>query len=370
MRLRQAWSKVINTRFNIIFPCLFMVMTTLAWGSEQQSGAQEANSRRTPVTATTAISRDIEVWESSVGQLETRVEPLIAAEVEGQLGSMNVEVGELIKQGQLLAEIIADDFHLSEAMAEADIDRLEALLHAQHLKTERYRALVRKELTNQSTLDDAEAQEAALQAELASFRVRLQQAQRDIKKARITSPVDGRIDEIRVSQGSYVTVGSPLMRITNLQRLRARLPYPETLLPQLRSGLPVRLTSPSAPGVTVQSSVSDVRPSVTIGSRAAQIIINVENPGPWKPGATVTGTVRVALHEDAIMLPEVSVVLRPAGTIVYVLKEGIAVQRMITTGLRQNGYVEILSGLEAGEQVAADGAAFLTDGAPVDVKDS
>ena len=347
-----------------------MLMTALAWGNESPSAVQKAISLHTPVTATRAISRNLEVWESSVGQLEARVEPLIAAQVAGQLGVVAVEVGQLIEQGQLLAEINAEDFYLAEAMAVADIERLQALLHAQHLKTARYRSLVKKELTNQSTLDDAEAQEIALKAQLTSSKVRLQQAQRNIKKAHITSPVDGRVDDIRVSPGDYVAVGSPLVRITNQQRLRARLPFPETLLPQLRSGLPVSLTSPSAPDVTVQSVIDDVRPSVTVGSRAAQIIINVDNPGPWKPGATVSGTVRVALHENAVMLPEISVVLRPAGTVIYVLKEGKAVQRVVNVGLRQNGFVEILSGLEAGEQVVADGAGFLTDGAAVDVKDS
>lgn len=331
---------------------------------------EEAAGKRTAVTATTAISRDIEVWESSVGQLETRIKPLIAAEVSGRLGSVNVEVGEQVKQGQLLAEIIAEDFYLAEARAKADIDRVEALLHAQHLKTDRYRSLVQKKLTDQSTLDDAEAQEAALRAELVSFRVRLQQAQRDIDKAKITSPVDGEVDELRVSRGDYVAVGSPLVRITNRQYLRARLTYPETFLPQLHRHLPVRLSSPSAPGVTVESSIRYVRPSVTHGSRAAQVIVEIENPGSWKPGATVTGAVRVALHEAVVMLPKVSVVLRPAGTIVYVLNDGKAVQRVVRTGLQQDDFVEILSGVRAGEQVAADGAGFLTDGATVDVKDA
>ena len=102
-------SKDINTRYSSLLLCLCMVMTALAWWG---SGAQEAISLRTPVTATTAISRNIEVWESSIGQLEARVEPLIAAEVAGQLGSVTVEVGQLIERGQLLAEINAEDFTL------------------------------------------------------------------------------------------------------------------------------------------------------------------------------------------------------------------------------------------------------------------
>jgi len=348
---------------------LCALLATAACGKdEQQPGKQETVGPGTPITVTTAVSRDLEVWESSVGQLEPKVAPLIAAEVAGRLTVVNVDVGAHIEQGQLLAEIDAGDFNLARDMAQADIDRLKALIHAQQLKVKRYRALVKKKSANQSTLDDAEAQLGALRAERTSAQVRLQQAQRDISKTRITSPIDGRVDETQVSRGDYVKVGSPLMRIGNLHWLKARLPYPETLLPKLHAGLPVRLTSPSAPDVTVETTVSEVRPSVTFGSRSAQIIVNVENPGPWEPGSTVTGVVLVAVHEDAILLPEVSVVRRPAGTVVYVINEDKVVQRVVITGLRREGQVEILSGLKAGERVVSDGAGFLTDGASITVK--
>jgi len=253
-------------------------------------------------------------------------------------------------------------------MAQADVDRLRALIHAQQLKAKRFRELVKQESVSQSVLDDVEAQLGALRAERKSAQVRLQKSKRDISKTQIVSPIDGRVDETRVSRGDYVKVGSPLMRIGNLQWLKARLPYPETLLSQLHPGLPVHLSSPSAPGVTVETTISAVRPSITFGSRSAQIIVNIENPGPWEPGATVTGMVRVALHENAVLVPEVSVVRRPAGTVVYVISAEKALARMVTTGLRRNGQVEILSGLKAGERVVADGAGFLTDGASITVK--
>lgn len=350
---------------------LCVVLAAAAYGNgENQPGKKGSAGRTIPINVTTAVSRDLEIWESSVGQLEPKVAPLIAAEVAGRLIAVNVDVGASIQKGQVLAEIDAMDFKLARDMAEADIDRLKALIHAQQLKVKRYHALVKKKSANQSTLDDAEAQLGALRAELASAQVRLQQAQRDIAKTRITSPIDGRVDETQVSEGDYVKLGSPLMRIGNLHWLKARLPYPETLLPQLRAGLPIRLNSPSAPEVTVETTVSEVRPSITFGSRSAQVIVNVENPGPWEPGASVTGAVRVALHKGAIAVPEASVVRRPAGTVVYVIDAGKAVQRKVQTGLRRDGQVEILSGLKAGERVAVDGAGFLTDGAAVEVKGS
>jgi len=360
----MKWKTIKGISSALLIGALLVTGACGETGQPSDSDAvQDAGVPATPVTITVAESRNLEVWEASVGQLEPKVAPLIAAEVSGRLTAVNVDVGDHIDQGQLLAEIEAVDFHLAKDMAQADIDRLQALIHAQQLTVKRYRALVKKKSANQSVLDDAEAQLGALRAERTSAQVRLQQAQRDIERTRITSPIDGRVDDTQVSKGDYVKVGSPLMRIGNLHWLKARLPYPETLRSKLNAGLPVRLTSPSAPDVTVETTVSEVRPSVTFGSRSAQIIVNVENPGPWEPGSTVTGAVRVAVHENAILLPEVSVVRRPAGTVVYVINGDAAVQRVVTTGLRREGQVEILSGLKAGERVVADGAGFLTDGA-------
>jgi len=279
-----------------------------------------------------------------------------------------VDVGARIHKGEVLATIDPGDYELAERLARADIRRLAALIRGQRLKVRRLQALVRKRSANQSALDDAEARLDALQAEHLAAQVRLQQAQRNLARTRITSPIDGRVDATQVSMGDYVKPGTPLMRIGNLHWLKARLPYPETLLPRLHAGLPVRLTSPSAPGIRVTGRVSHVRPSITFGSRAVQVIVNVENPGPWQPGASVTGEVRVALHKGAVVVPEASVVRRPAGTVLYLIEGGHAHQRRVRTGVTRDGQVEIRSGLAAGETVAVDGAGFLTDGAAVEVR--
>ncbi len=72
--------------------------------------------------------------------------------------------------------------------------------------------------------------------------------------------------------------------------------------------------------------------------------------------------------DGALMVPEQSVVLRPAGKVVYALEGNVARQRVVETGMRQDGLQQIVKGLAAGETVAADGAGFLTDGAAVTVR--
>jgi len=293
---------------------------------------------------------------------------MIAAEVGGRISTIVADEGQEVEIGQVLARLDKTDFLLAEEVAEADIRRLEALIRARELRVGRLRTLVRKKSVTQASLDDAEAEFGALKAEIVSAQVRLKQAKRNIVKTAIISPVSGRIDDRRISVGDYVQIGTPLFHITAREYLKVRLPFPESLGALLQTGLPVQLTSPVAPAVTVDGKITEIRPLITPENRSIDVIVDVRNPGPWEPGASVTGKVQVARHENAVIVPERSVIRRPAGTVVYVIENGVAKQRVVNTGLRLDEQVEILSGLEAGEVVAMDGAGFLTDGVSVEVK--
>ena len=100
-------------------------------------------------------------------------------------------------------------------------------------------------------------------------------------------------------------------------------------------------------------------------TRAADVIADVDDPVGWHPGASVNGAVVLGERSGAVVVPEASVVLRPAGEVVYVIEGKTARQRIVKVGLRDQGMVEILEGLNAGETVAVDGAAYLTDKAAV-----
>jgi hypothetical protein len=94
--------------------------------------------------------------------------------------------------------------------------------------------------------------------------------------------------------------------------------------------------------------------------------VNFDNDGSaLRGGGSVNARIVVATREGALMVPEESVVLRPAGKVVYAVREGRAEQRQVETGLKQDGLYEIVSGIAAGDIVAVDGAGFLTHGAAV-----
>jgi RND family efflux transporter MFP subunit len=134
------------------------------------------------------------------------------------------------------------------------------------------------------------------------------------------------------------------------------------------------MTSPLAPGKVFESRIHEIRPGVVEGSRTLDVLADIDNrEGLLRGGGTVNATVRIAAKATALTVPEQSVVLRPAGKVVYVIAEvegqKKAQQRVVKAGAKRGGRVEILDGLKGGETVALDGAGFLTNNATVAIKE-
>jgi len=142
--------------------------------------------------------------------------------------------------------------------------------------------------------------------------------------------------------------------------------FPERLGPKLKPGLKVSLSTPTSAQI-IETVIQEIKPQISASSRSIDVIADINNADGWQPGATVTGSVVIDELPAAMMVPEQSLVLRPAGEVVYVVRNNIAYQAIVKTGLRQNGMIEILSGLKPEDTVVVDGAGFLTDEAPVEI---
>jgi RND family efflux transporter MFP subunit len=170
-----------------------------------------------------------------------------------------------------------------------------------------------------------------------------------------------------ITPGDFVKRGQALFEITRPDKLQAWLPYPETVALRVRIGQPAKIYSPLTPGAYTRGEITDLQPTIGNGSRAVMAIVDLENHGDLRPGATLSGEVLVEARMQAIMVPNTSVVRRPAGQLVYVINGETAVARLVETGHSEDGFVEIVNGLKGGEIIATDGAAFLTDGASVKI---
>ncbi|MDY6943188.1 MAG: efflux RND transporter periplasmic adaptor subunit [Pseudomonadota bacterium] len=346
----------------------FSALILTACGGEQAAEQPQAE-RRTLITVAEVQTRAVEDIEVSVGRIVSKSDPQVSAEVAGRVVSIEVEKGDVVEKGQLLARLDPKDYQLGRDRARAEIRRLEAVFQQQKRLVGRYQELAKESFFSQSALDEAKTQLEATSEQLVAARTQLEQAERNLARTNVVAPVKGKIEQRLVSQGDFVGTGSPLFLLTSDEMLRIELPFPETLSEDLAVGQVVRLSVPSDPKKMVGARITELRPVISALSRSVEVVAEIANPGGWRPGGSVTGEVIMGRREGAPVVPPVALVQRPSGTVVYQVEDGVARERVVITGVRRADFVEVTSGLQGGVTVAVDGAAFLTDGAPVRVRE-
>lgn len=342
-------------------------------GSENDSSGKQDSSidaRSISVHITQAQTRDVVVELHSVGRLVSRNTPSLAAEIDARVVKVLVEEGDAVKAGQALVLLDTTKTELARREAVAEIERLQVSIANEQRRVNRYRDLKIRDMVPQERLDDAQAQLAENQASLQAAEARLAVAQDALERARLQAPFAGVVETRHVSVGDFATVGKPLITITDTRSLRALLPFPETVGEQLRQGQQVFIESALAPGRVVQAEIDQIRPQLGVMNKALIVVSDVINPGYWRPQATIEARVVVERRAAAVIVPGVSVVSRPAGKVVYLIDAGRVRQQAVETGEILDEWVEIRSGLNAGDTVVTEGAHYLSDGAAVVVQES
>lgn len=341
---------------------LFIILSACAKSDGKTDDSK--GPKPTLVTVTQIKNQPLEITEQTVGTLEGLIDPTIAAEVAARVIKVHVNPGQTVKQGELIATLDAADFSMQRSEAQAEVARVQALLENQAKTVARSQALVDKKFIAQTAVDNDIAQQAVLKQQLKAALARVGTINHSSSKTKVFAPIAGVVEKKLVDTGDFVNVGSPIVQIISKQRLRAHLPFPEHIGASLKPGLKVRLSTPTSPK-TIESQILELKPLVTEGSRSIDVIADVINETDWQPGASVTGVVILGEQPAAMMVPEQSVVLRPAGDVVYVVRDNMANQVIVKTGLRQNGLVEITEGLNENDTIVVDGAGFLTDKAAI-----
>ncbi len=349
---------------------LILLFISLLPGCGKQDASQEtdANKKNSPkptlVTTAQIKHSAIEITESAVGSLEGLIDPTIAAEVSARVIKVHVSPGQRVKKGDLIATLDATDFVLQRNEAQAEVARIEALLNNQTKIVARSQALVNKNFISQNAVDTDLAQQNVLKEQLSGAKARVESIRHLSSKTKIFAPTDGVVEKKIVDTGEFVKIGDPLVQVVSNKKLRAHIPFPERISNQLKPGMTVRLQTPTSSKM-IETQIRELKLMISESNRSVDVIADILDAPDWQPGASVTGTVVLGEQPSALMVPEESVVLRPAGEVVYRIKDQVAHQAIVKTGQRQHGMVEILEGIQANDVIVVDGAGFLTDKAPI-----
>ena len=317
------------------------------------------------ITTSKATLATFEDEETAIGSIKGIIDPTISAEISGNVIKLYARTGSLVKKGDLLAEIEAKDYKYQVTLAKAEVRRLQTRLANQEKNYGRNQKLVEKKFISLNALDTILTEKTETSEELEVALSKRDIAQSSFAKTKVYAPISGRIEKQIPSIGDFLKIGDPVFQIINNKKLRAHIPFPEKLASKLKAGTPIRLKSPTSPNeITVQ--IAELKPKLMSDSRSIDVIADIVNQLNWQPGASVKGTI-VFSSRQGVAVPEQSVVLRPAGQVVYVVNGDMVEQRNIKIGINQNGVIEIISGLKENEIVALDGAGYLTDQTKVNI---
>ncbi|MDQ6951368.1 MAG: efflux RND transporter periplasmic adaptor subunit [Mariprofundales bacterium] len=360
----------------IIVVLLMLVSLASCSGGSSESttggGAIKSSSPVRTVKITTVMSSrgDVEWVERALGRVLDPDATTVAAEIPGRVTKVLVDVGDRVAKGEVLARIDASDTRDAVHGAEADLAAITARIPVQQRLVKRYRQLAGDAFVSPTILEQAEADLTALHKAAKAGQARLAQARSNLHRTRVVAPMAGRVQRRFVAAGDYIAVGKPMFQLVTDGKLLISIPIPETRIASVRAGQLVRLHL-SGEQQSHDAVIGEITPMIGTGSNSVAARVHLDQPGGWRPGASVVVEIVLAIHQQAVMVPEACVVLRPAGEVVYRIDGGThrksAHAVNVTTGVSRGGMVEIVDGLDAGVKLAATGAGFLSDGAMVEV---
>jgi HlyD family secretion protein len=219
---------------------------------------------------------------------------------------------------------------------------------------------------NQYDLAEKEYNLKIAQGQLNAAKGRTASAQAAVNYSMITSPINGVVTDRPYNVGDTPAAGSPILTVMNLSSVVARAHIPPEAAVRLRVGDRASLVLPGQP--EFRGRVIVVSPALDPNSTTVQVWVEVANPHDLlKPGSTVSVSIVAKTLDNAIVAPADSILTAPDGTtsVMVIDKDQHAHQTAVKTGIRQEGQVQIVSGVEAGQQVVTAGAYGLPDGAKV-----
>jgi membrane fusion protein (multidrug efflux system) len=288
----------------------------------------------------------------ATGQIEAVQSIELRPEVDGRLVEIFMREGAEVARGTQL-------FKIDDAELRAQVARLEAERDRAVQALERTRRLIEQNASSEADLEAAEANARSTQAQLDLQQVRLD-------RTVVRAPFSGLVGARLVSLGDYVTTSTRLVTLQTVDPQRAVFRVPERYAQRLELGQEVTFRVAALPDVEFTGVVDFVDPVVALPART--ITVKAEVPDPdrdLKPGMFIEVRLATDVRPDAVLVPEDAILPLSGADFVWVVSEGTASRRQVELGVRMPGFVEVLSGVDAGERVVVGGLERLSEGIPV-----
>lgn len=340
---------------------LSVVLLCSCKGSEEPAGAAlEKPEKVVPVKVEAVQPLDLTDTFTLPAGLEAKEDLTLAAEIAGPIRAIHFQEGQRVRAGQVLLEIDPQSLQSSLARDQQNYVVLQR-------KLTRYRDLIKDGLISPQQLDELENSVTA--AEMALQATRLQ-----LDKCFPKAPIGGIIDRHYIDRGEYVDPGKPLMRLVQIDQLKAIAEVPEKDIAYLKVGqtveiIPAVINELSAE--PLQGRIEYIAYAAEEATRTYQTKIVLDNgTGLLRPGMIVRVRFVRQQLQQVLAIPLYAVLDRDGGKQVFVAENGIARKLTVETGSSVNQRIVIRAGLSAGQQLIVKGQQLLIDGARIAVEEN
>jgi HlyD family secretion protein len=339
--------------------------------------ANAADDKKAAVPAKPALSVVVTQPQRATLPVSTRANGNVAAWQEASIGTeanglrlaeVRVNVGDVVKRGQVLATFAPESMQVDLLQARAAVAEAEATLGDAAANAERAKGLRTTGALSEATINQYVTAERTARARLDAQRAALQARQIRVGQTAVVAPDSGVISSRSATVGAVLPAGQELFRLIRQGRLEWRAEVPSSDLAQIKPG--ARVTVTPAGGAPIAGIVRMVAPTVDPQTRNGIVYVDLPEPGGARAGMFARGEFEVG-SANALTLPQSAVQLREGFS--YVFKVGPdnkVTQVKIDTGRRFGDRIEVTGGLGTDARVVAMGGGFLAEGDTVRIVDA
>ena len=354
----------------LVAACFIFYWATAIFSSKLQAADDKKPATPKPsltVSTVQPVMRSLPFKLSANGNISAWQEASIGSEANGlRLVSVNVNVGDKVTKGQVLATFSTDQVTAEVAQAQASYREVEASALDAAVNADKARTLQASGALSDQQINQYLTAEKSAKARLEVARAALAVQQVRLRQTRLLAPDGGVISMRSATLGAVVGSGTELFKMIRGGRLEWRAEVTSTELANIKPGANVNVTAAS--GAKVQGKVRMLSPTVDAVTRNALVYVDLPAHPDIKSGMFAKGEFEGGASVPVLTLPQHALVLRDGFTYAMRLEPGNKVaQAKLQTGRRTGDTVEVVQGAKAGEQFVASGAAFLADGDVVKV---
>jgi len=391
------------------------------WGfTQKRSGTQRAARIEVPVQVTSVVSKPLTYSIKVTGDVLPLMQVDLFPKVSGYLERIDVHIGDIVKQGQVIAQIDRTDFlqkvreiEAKVAQAKAQLSELETGTRTEELhqaeeavrqtqsrfenaklQHERIEALYKREVISKKERDIADMDFTVAEAQLASSQQNLkllregarqevregsqaklremeailEQERTRLQNAKIVAPFRGEVSRKYLDAGALVSPSTPLVSLVHTETLKIVANVLEKDIPLLKPGMKAKIRVESYPEKVFEGSVEKINSALELSTRTLQAEIYVLNTNRFlKPG--MFANVEVVLLEklQTLVIPREAIIQAGNEMSVFVVEEKRAIRKPVTVGYEQDRMVEVLKGLNQGDQVVIKGQQLIKEGSVIRV---